>query len=195
MPEAITAEQALLRLMNGNEKFRSGHYDVHPTAENIRALVSGQHPYAAILSCADSRVPPNVIFHCGLGEIFVVRNAGNVVGKHELGSMEYAVSHLQIPLVMVLGHRNCGAVESAYDWTAETGALASVMHEILPSVDRARARASARNEIISLAERLNVENSIRRLRESAVLSALPESAIVGAVYDIASGKVSLLSGC
>ena len=192
MASVITAEQALFRLMEGNKKFCSEHYDVHPTLAEIAELVGGQHPYAAIISCADSRVPPNEIFDCDLGEIFVVRNAGNVVGEYDLGSIEYAVEHLHTPLVMVLGHRNCGAVASAFEWTGGSGALASIMNEVCPSVERARKKATDRKDVISLSELYNIETSIRRLKESPILAALPEGTIVGAVYDIESGKVSLL---
>ena len=192
MASVITAQQALFCLLEGNKKFRTQNYDVHPTAKKIQELVSGQHPYAAIVSCADSRVPPNEIFDCDLGEIFVVRNAGNVIGSFDLGSIEYAVEHLHTPLVMVLGHRNCGAVASAYEWTGGTGALASIMDEVTPSVARAREQAGEKSEIISMAEQYNVENSLRRLRESPVLAALPADAIVGAMYDISSGEVTML---
>ena len=192
MAAMITAQQALFKLLEGNRKFCSEHYDVHPTLEEIHSLVAGQHPYAAIVSCADSRVPPNEIFDCDLGEIFVVRNAGNVIGTYDLGSIEYAVEHLHTPLVMVLGHKNCGAVASAYSWTGGEGALAAIMDEIKPSLDRARKKAAAKAEVISLTELYNIENSIARLRESPVLAQLPENAIVGALYDIETGKVELL---
>ena len=192
MAAVITPEQALFKLLEGNRKFCSEHYDVHPTLEEIHALVAGQHPYAAIVSCADSRVPPNEVFDCDLGEIFVVRNAGNVIGTYDLGSIEYAVEHLHTPLVMVLGHKNCGAVAGAYSWTGGEGALAAIMDEIKPSLDRARKKAAAKAEVISLTELYNIENSIARLRESPVLAQLPENAIVGALYDIETGKVELL---
>lgn len=192
MAAMITAEQALFKLLEGNRKFCSERYDVHPTLEEIHALVAGQHPYAAIVSCADSRVPPNEVFDCDLGEIFVVRNAGNVIGTYDLGSIEYAVEHLHTPLVMVLGHKNCGAVASAYGWDGGKGALAAIMDEIRPSLDRARKKATAKADVISLTELYNVENSIARLRESPVLAQLPENAIVGALYDIETGKVELL---
>ena len=188
----ITAEQALHRLMEGNKKFCTEHYDVHPTVKEIESLVSGQHPYAAIISCADSRVPPNEIFDCDLGEIFVVRTAGNVVGDYEIGSIEYAVEHLGTPLVMVLGHTNCGAVAGAYEWVGGKGALAAIMDEVVPSVSRARRKAEAKDEIISLAEVYNIENSVARLRESDILSALPEGAIIGAEYDIKTGEVKII---
>lgn len=192
MAAVITAEQALFKLLEGNRKFCSEHYDVHPTLAEIHALVAGQHPYAAIVSCADSRVPPNEVFDCDLGEIFVVRNAGNVIGTYDLGSIEYAVEHLHTPLVMVLGHKNCGAVASAYTWTGGQGALAAIMDEITPSLARARKKAETKAEVISLTELYNIENSIARLRESPVLAQLPENAIVGALYDIETGAVTVL---
>ena len=188
----ITAEQALHRLMEGNKKFCTEHYDVHPTVKEIESLVAGQHPYAAIVACSDSRVPPNEVFDCDLGEIFVVRTAGNVVGDFELGSVEYSVEHLGTPLVMVLAHRNCGAVAGAYEWTGGEGALASIMNEVLPSVERARRKASAKEEIISLSELYNLENSVARLKASPLLSAMPEGSVVGAVYDISTGKVEVV---
>ena len=188
----ITAQQALQWLMEGNRKFCEEHYDVHPTMSEIKELVAGQHPFAAIVACADSRVPPNEIFDCDLGEIFVVRTAGNVVGEFELGSVEYAVEHLGCPLVMVLGHRNCGAVAGASSWTGGTGALAAIMDEVMPSMRRARAEAADEKQAISLAELYNVDNSLCRLRESECLRALPDGAIVGAMYDISTGRVEAI---
>jgi len=188
----ITAAQALHRLLEGNKKFCTEHYDVHPTVKEIESLVAGQHPYAAIISCADSRVPPNEVFDCDLGEIFVVRTAGNVAGAFEVGSLEYAVEHLGTPLVMVLGHTNCGAVAGAYAWTGGKGALAAIMDEVVPSVKAARACCASEKDIIAKAEQLNLENSVKRLRESEVLAELPEGSIVGAMYDIATGKVTVV---
>ena len=188
----MTAQQALHRLMEGNKKFCSELYDVHPTEKKIESLASGQSPYAVIVSCSDSRVPPNEVFNCDLGEIFVVRTAGNVVSDFELGSIEYAVEHLGTPLVMVLGHGSCGAVAGAYDWTGGKGALAAIMDEVAPSVARARAKASDKKEIISLAELYNIENSISRLMKSDILKNMPDGSIVGAKYNIHSGAVELI---
>jgi carbonic anhydrase len=188
----ITAEQALHWLLEGNKKFCEEHYDVHPTISEITELVGGQHPFAAIVACSDSRVPPNEIFDCDLGEIFVVRTAGNVVGEFELGSIEYAVEHLGCPLVMVLGHRNCGAVAGASTWTGGEGALAAIMDEVSPSIKRARGESTDEKQVISLAELYNVDNSIKRLLSSKALSELPAGSIVGAMYDISTGKVEIL---
>lgn len=193
MAEAkITAEQALHRLLEGNKKFYTEHYDVHPTVKEIETLVGGQHPYAAIVACSDSRVPPNEIFDCDLGEIFVVRTAGNVVGTYELGSIEYAVEHLGTPLVMVLGHRNCGAVAGACEWHGGTGALAAIMDEVVPSVEAARKETQNLAEIVERAEEKNLLNSVARLMESEVLRSLPAGSVVGAMYDIHSGRVEVL---
>lgn len=189
---AITAQQALHWLMEGNKKFCEEHYDVHPTIQEIEELVNGQHPYACIIACSDSRVPPNEIFDCDLGEIFVVRTAGNVVGEFELGSVEYAVEHLGCPLVMVLGHKNCGAVAGAIEWTGGTGALASIMNEVVPSVEKARAEVGREKSVASLAELYNIQNSINRLMQSEILREMPEGSVVSAIYDIASGKVELV---
>lgn len=188
----ITAEQALHLLLEGNRKFCSECYDVHPTVTEIEALVDGQHPYAAIVSCSDSRIPPNEVFDCDLGEIFVVRTAGNVVGDFELGSIEYSVEHLGTPLVMVLGHSNCGAVASAYSWKGGTGALASIMDEVTPSVERARRECGCKGDIITAAEIYNVKNSVRKLRESEALARLPGCTVVGAMYDIHTGRVEVI---
>lgn len=188
----ISAQQALHRLMEGNKKFCTEHYDVHPTVKEIESLVDGQHPYAAIISCADSRVPPNEVFDCDLGEIFVVRTAGNVIGTFETGSIEYAVEHLGTPLVMVLGHRNCGAVAGAYEWTGGKGALAAIMDEVSPSIRRARESASDKKEIIALAETYNIQKGVELLKADPILSQLPEGSIVGAIYDIATGAVEII---
>lgn len=188
----ITAAQALHRLLEGNKKFCTEHYDVHPTAKEIESLVAGQHPYAAIISCADSRVPPNEVFDCDLGEIFVVRTAGNVAGEFEVGSIEYAVEHLDTPLVMVLGHRNCGAVAGAYDWQGGKGALAAIMDEVMPSLEKARGEAGEKAAIIEKAEEYNLKNSIERLKASEILGNMPEGSIVGAMYDIKTGEVTVV---
>src|SRR6187399_2765484 len=101
------------KLKTGNETFISG-YPVHPheTLNRIRELKKGQHPFAVVVSCSDSRIPPELIFDQGLGDIFSIRTAGNVIGDYELGSIEYAVEHLHCKLIVVLGHENCGAVQA-----------------------------------------------------------------------------------
>ncbi|MFD0202829.1 MULTISPECIES: carbonic anhydrase [Saccharothrix] len=113
---AVDAEGAWRKLAEGNRRFVTGH-QTHPH-ESLRwreSLVRGQHPFAVVLGCADSRVPPELVFDHGLGDLFTVRAAGEVLDNSVLGSVEYAVEHLGIPLVVVLGHANCGAVSAAVD--------------------------------------------------------------------------------
>src|SRR5512135_1322728 len=110
----ISADEALQRLIEGNQRFRKGEsYQSGFASETLSELAKGQHPFATILGCSDSRVPPETIFHAGLGELFVVRVAGNVMSPEVAGSIQYAGSHLQTPLLVVLGHEGCGAIQAA----------------------------------------------------------------------------------
>jgi carbonic anhydrase len=111
-------EQGLELLLKGNEKFISGNLDLlkkYSTPTVRKGLAAGQKPFAVILTCSDSRLAPEILFDKGLGEIFVVRVAGNIVAPHELGSIEYALEHLGANLIVVLGHEKCGAVKATYD--------------------------------------------------------------------------------
>src|SRR6187551_2117723 len=101
------------KLKTGNEKFVSGH-PIHPheTLNRIRELKKGQHPFVVLISCSDSRIPPELIFDQGLGDVFSIRTAGNIIGEYELGSIEHAVEHLHCKLIVVLGHENCGAIQA-----------------------------------------------------------------------------------
>src|SRR6185436_12955338 len=114
--EKVTADSALAELRAGNAHHVAHRYQhPHETAERQRQLVSEQHPHAEILSCSDSRVPPELIFDQGLGDVFIVRVAGNVAADTELGSLEYGAEHLHVPLLVVLGHQHCGAVTAAVE--------------------------------------------------------------------------------
>src|SRR4030095_13911865 len=110
---ADTTLTPLDKLKAGNERFASGH-SVHPneTSDRIKELKKGQNPFVVVVSCSDSRVPPELIFDQGLGDVFSIRTAGNVIGDYELGSIEYAVEHLHSKLIVVLGHENCGAIQA-----------------------------------------------------------------------------------
>ena len=148
------------------------------TAEN------GQHPYAVIVTCSDSRVPPEHIFNAGLGELFVIRTAGNVIGDHALGSVEYGVEHLGAKLVVVLGHTHCGAVDAALNGGAH-GAIATITDDISACLP---AQCDPRE-----AEKLNVENSISCIMDSEIVAELireGEALVMGAIYDIESGSVA-----
>jgi len=137
----VTADDALRRLMAGNKRFVESHLEHHHlTIKETRAeLVRGQKPYAIILSCSDSRVPPEIVFDQTLGQLFVVRVAGNVLDPVVLGSIEYAVEHLGSPLIMVLGHEACGAVTAAFDADGKAaGNVEAVIDLIKPAVQKVR---------------------------------------------------------
>lgn len=118
-------------LGDGNQRFVSGRRTYpHPNSQRLQQLAQGQYPYATILSCSDSRVPPEHIFDVGLGDLFIVRVAGNVCGEIEIGSLEYAVEHLQTPLLVVLGHTACGAVSAAVQQSGTRDNLAGILDKI-----------------------------------------------------------------
>src|SRR5512139_2094249 len=118
--QEISAEEALQRLKDGNERFLRGEAHLPGLSrETLAELAQGQHPFATILGCSDSRVPPEWIFDAGLGELFVVRVAGNVLSPEVAGSLQYAGAHLQTPLLVVLGHEGCGAVQAALKTKAQ----------------------------------------------------------------------------
>lgn len=184
----------LSRLEDGNRRFVSGQLR-HPRQGPGRraALKKGQHPFAAILSCADSRVPPEIVFDQGLGDLFVVRAAGNVVDDIVLGSLEYAVEHLHLKLVMVMGHGGCGAVAAAVEGHYIPGHLSSIVKLIEPAVKIARHQ---KGNLIDNAIRVNARLMARNLRrESPILDkAVREHhlRIVPARYALSTGKVTRL---
>ena len=146
---------------------------------------NGQHPYAVVITCSDSRVPAEHIFNAGIGELFVIRTAGNVIGDFELGSVEYGAEHLGAKLVVVLGHTNCGAVDAAINGGAH-GNIEKITEEISACIPE---NCDPRE-----AEILNVKNSIERINSSEIMHELAEEGIVvvGAIYDIETGKVEFL---
>ena len=182
-PENIsTADDAKKALEAGNKAYKDGNIDITATdADRTDLSENGQKPYA-------------VIFNSGLGELFTIRTAGNVVADFETGSVEYGVDHLGAPLVVVMGHTKCGAVAGAIEGHAE-GHVEDIIHDILPSVEQARQNAKGEDEIATLAETYNVQNSINQLRESEILSKAEQEGkiqIVGAIYDISTGAVKFL---
>jgi len=188
---APTADAALTELKAGNEHHVAKRYQ-HPdmTAARQRELASGQHPHAAVLSCADSRVPPEIVFDQGLGDLFTVRVAGNVAGDAELASLEYAAEHLNVPVVVVLGHQKCGAVTAAVEGGEAAGHLPTLVALIRPAVDKTKALSGDR---VENAVRVNVQMVVEQLRAShPVLSELVEKQrlrVVGGVYSLDTGRV------
>src|SRR5579872_7006720 len=161
---APSADAVLKQLQAGNANHVAKKYQrPHQSADRQKELASGQSPNAIILSCADSRVPPELVFDQGLGDLFVVRVAGNVPGNDEIGSIEYAAEHLHTPLIVVMGHTKCGAVQAAVDGGDPHGHLGPLLAMIQPAVARAKRQPG---DPVENAIRNNVENVVQQLRAS-----------------------------
>lgn len=189
-----SADAVLAELKAGNDHHVTKHYaHPHQNAARQRELASSQHPHAAILSCADSRVAPEIVFDQGLGDVFDVRVAGNVAAGAEVASIEYAAEHLHVPLVVVMGHQKCGAVTAAAEGGEAHGHLGTILDAIRPAVQQA---ANMPGDRIDNAVRINVELVVEQLRASTpVLEELVQQGhlrIVGAVYSLDTGKVEWL---
>jgi len=193
-PATVTADEALTRLKAGNERFVTGKL-IHPNegADRRTEVAKGQSPFAIIVGCSDSRVGPEVVFDQGLGDLFVIRTAGNVVDDVALGSIEYAADHLGAPLILVLGHTRCGAVSAAVAGGHAPGHVASVVEKIKPAVDETKGKPG---DALENAVRANVRHVVNQLRNSApILSGLVKSGklrVVGACYDLDTGRVASL---
>jgi carbonic anhydrase len=188
-------DAALADLRLGNDHHAQHKYlHPHETLARQRELIKEQHPEAEILSCADSRVPPEIIFDQGLGDLFVVRVAGNVASDTEIGSLEYGAEHLHIPLLVVLGHEGCGAVTAAVSAGEPEGHIATLVDLIKPAVEKTRGNPG---DAVNNAVRKNVELVVEQLRSSTpILSKLVSEGrlkIVGGVYSLETGKVTWLS--
>ena len=192
--QKLTGKQALGRLLEGNKRFGAGtpHHPDHIT-DIRRGLVNGQEPLAAVLTCADSRVPPVDVFDQGLGDLFVVRVAGNLINDHILGSIEYAVSHLHTPLVMVMGHSSCGAVTAVAQGVKLSGHIASLTPPIDTALKRAKGQEgdlvnnAAKELAMSTAKQIALSEPIigDMVHENKVL-------VVASYYDLDTGEVNLL---
>lgn len=194
-----SADEALGRLVDGNERFCRG--EARSAAfrkESLADLAKGQQPYATILGCSDSRVPPEWIFDAGLGELFVIRVAGNILSPEIAGSMQYAGSHLHTPLFVVLGHEGCGAIAAALATKHEGAKFRSriqlLLEAVLPGIPDHDARQSPKKRLSSAVES-NVRWTVRQIRESPEGQARVKEGrmkIVGAVYDLETGRVRFL---
>ena len=192
--DKVTADSALAELSAGNAHHVAHRYQhPHETANRQRELVSGQNPHAEILSCSDSRVPPEVIFDQGLGDLFIVRVAGNVASDTELGSLEYGAEHLHVPLLVVLGHQHCGAVTAAVEGGEAEGHIAALVKLLRPAVEETR---KLPGDPVENAVKANVEMVAKQLRTStpvlAELVAQGKLRVVGALYSLDTGKVTWL---
>ena len=194
-----SADEALARLVDGNRRFRRGeaHRDAFPR-ETLVELAKAQRPYATILGCSDSRVPPEWIFDSGLGELFVVRVAGNILSPEIAGSLQYAGSYLQTPLFVVLGHEGCGAIAAALATKLGGEQFRSrvqlLLASIVPGLPDFDSQLS-RQELLSRAVENNVRWTVRQILESPEGQArVAEGSvkIVGAIYEIETGLVRFL---
>lgn len=194
----LMPDEALERLRQGNEAFASDHpLPVSLGGARRHALAAGQAPFAVLVSCSDSRVPPEIVFGRGLGELFTIRVAGNTIDTTALGSIEYAVEHLGVPLVVVMGHERCGAVSAAAEVVQRNthfpGAVGAMLQPIIPAVLAARA-AHPEGDLVDQSVRENVRQVVQHLRETASPALLERQAngdlrIVGARYDLDDGVV------
>ena len=181
------------KLIDGNNRFiaqKSNH--PNQTIDRRKEIAGGQKPFAIILSCSDSRVPPEIIFDQGLGDLFVIRVAGNVLDETVLASAEYAVEHLGIPFLMVLGHSKCGAVSAAVSGHEYSGHIRELVKIIAPAVEKAQ---KMEGDLTENAIKTNIEMvSAKLLEESPIIHEFVYSGkleIIGAFYDLESGKVDI----
>ena len=199
--DAISPAKALELLKEGNQRFTAKQQVQRDLNLQVEQTSTGQFPFATVLSCIDSRVPAELVFDQGIGDIFSVRIAGNFVNADILGSMEFASKLAGTKLILVLGHTACGAVKGACDH-AELGNLTGMLDNIAPAVDAiveptaAAERTSANIDFVNAVGTKNVEFTIDRIREESPVLAEMEQAgeiqIVGGMYDIATGKVNFL---
>lgn len=194
-PANLTPDQALRKLKDGNRRYIGSHLQhPHQTAVWRKGLTAGQHPFACVLTCADSRVPPEIIFDEGLGDLFVVRVAGNIVDDAVLGSLEYAVEHLGTSLILVMGHQNCGAVSAALGAGEPETHIQSLVTAIKPAVEEARKREG---DLLANSIAANVRLAVHQLHDSQPLlsKAVEHHAlrIVGGVYQLNTGIVEYLT--
>ena len=193
----ITSEQALQLLQEGNQRYCKTALQ-EKDVSNLRReelLIKGQKPFAVILGCSDSRIPPEVIFDQALGDIFVIRVAGNVVSPVEMGSIEYGVEHLRVPLLVIMGHDNCGAVKATVDGGEAPGSIGAIIDMIRPSADKARAAGAAGDELYELTCNENVSAMLSLVEQSPIIQELTEHGhlkVVSAKYLQSSGEVVFL---
>lgn len=197
LDSAVDADEALARLVAGNERFVAGRPQPRPSGPSVE-LLAGQRPFATILGCSDSRVPPELLFDVGFGELFVVRVAGNLILPAVMGSIQYAGVHLRTPLFMILGHEGCGAVKAAlsalHQGAVEKSRIQILLDSIRPGLEGIPADA-APDEQLRTGVEANVRWSMHQLLdtpEGRARLAEGRLRLVGGVYELATGRVRLL---
>ncbi|KNY26530.1 carbonic anhydrase [Pseudobacteroides cellulosolvens] len=194
-PEKIDYNMAEQLLKEGNQRFQSNKIlsDDISTSKRKDLVSNGQHPFAVVLTCSDSRVPPETLFDQGLGDIFVIRDAGNVIDPVELGSIEYGVEHLGSPLIVVLGHDNCGAVKAAVEGGEAEGNIKDIVEKIKPSLEKAKHTCTGNDKLCEACENENIKNSVAQIKNDPIIKKLEKEnkvKVVGAKYHLDTGVVS-----
>jgi carbonic anhydrase len=196
---APTADEALARLVAGNERFVNGEARFPTVKKEVLAILAkGQHPYATIIGCSDSRVPPELVFDAGFGELFIIRVAGNVISPEIMGTIQYAAVHLRTPLFVVLGHEGCGAVQAAIaaldGRSQERTRIRLLLDGMVPGLEQLPADLPPR-ERMNAAVEANVRWSMRQVLETPEGQARVKEGVlklVGAVYELETGCVRFL---
>ena len=185
---SVSPDDALAKLKAGNERFTTSKVtEGKPVAARRAETAQSQHPFAIIVGCADSRTSPELVFDQNVGDLFVVRTAGNLVDEHGLGSIEYAVEHLGARLIVVLGHERCGAVKAALATATAPGHVNSLVRDIQPAVKAAKGRTG---DPLDLTIQENATQVAAKIRKEAELGELAKSVrVVVGVYDLDTGKV------
>ncbi len=192
--EPDSPDTALQRLLNGNKRFMQYKPEYpHQSQARLQEVATVQHPFATLLSCADSRVPAEIVFDRGIGDLFDVRIAGNIVTDEALGSLEYAAALLGTPLIMVLGHERCGAVTAAVQEKPLPGQISSFAKAIKPAMAEVKGKLGdpVENAVVA-----NVQYQVGKLKQSELLTALLEEGklkLVGGRYDLDTGEVTIVT--
>lgn len=193
--ENLSAEDAIIKLEQGNKRFTELKLK-HPDSDKKRrkAMLKGQHPFVVILSCSDSRVPPELIFDQGLGDIFEIRNAGNVLDEHVIGSIEYAVMHCGVKLIVIMGHQDCGAIAATLSGKSETKYIKSLEDSIQPAITDCKNKGIEINSdnVVKAHVMQDIEELMSQDTELVKFMKDNNVKLIGAYYHLDSGKVDFL---
>ena len=191
----LSADDALKKLKQGNKRFVQLHQK-HPDENKKRRqeMLKGQHPFVIVLSCSDSRVPPELIFDQGLGDIFEIRNAGNVLNNHVIGSIEYAVMHCGVKLIVIMGHQDCGAINATLSGVSETKYIKALEDSIQPAVEMCKTKGLEVNSdnVVKAHIMQDIEELLEQDVELVKYMKEHNVKIVPAYYHLDSGKVEFL---
>ncbi len=192
---AQTADASIKKLIEGNKRYvENKPTHQNQTAKRREEVAKGQKPFAVVITCSDSRVPPEILFDQGIGDLFVIRTAGNIVDNIGLGSIEYAVEHLKVPLVVVLGHERCGAVEATVKGGEAPGHIKALVANIVRAVDKVRAK---KGDLLENSIKQNINNVVEQISKSKpILEEFVHEKkikVVGARYDLDDGMVKFFT--